>query len=519
MTTQRFLLGAAIACAGAALACGKPIPTKRVCYPTPPYDANCLEWEDDGTNITFTASWPFVTGTSAPAQWGGWGISELTCGSMFPASMWFVVRNPNGVTIEDRYSVSHQVPQCRKTQLSHITRYHVSEDGSLNVTWTRPLAPPPSSGQPTIVAGNVTLIGAVFAGPPLDLRPCESTGVPAHGPFMSATVQLVADPGEPSSAAAAVVTPVAGLVASFPVCAGTYVPYSNLARVTATGIEKFYGVSSPLTLYAGSTVDPVGRQLYTLELSSNAQSYLLASLNVDTGALGASCDTGIPVPSTNQLTNLAIAWDSNTATVIIAGCTDIECAGYVQVARLDPDTCTVKPVVKVPTDPAANVVQSAAAFDPITNTFVMTLTQARGKAAAAPVLIAVDMLAGNVTHTVGETGRNVTIVSLVNAGSGRFYGLNSSTPYSYTAGVSLVTYDSTRNTLRAAALVPDILSAVPSLAALARAGPGEGDVYYFVNLVQTGAQLVGLFASNGTVASIGSFPGDTSQAPSALFHV
>lgn len=181
---------------------------------------------------------------------------------------------------------------------------------------------------------------------------------------------------------------------------------------------------------------------------------------------------------------------------------------------MDPSSCFLTPVVKIPTDPESSVLPAAAAFDPVTNTFVLTLSQARGKAAAGPVLVAVDMGTGNVTHTLRESARNLTIISLVNSGPGRFLGLSfSAYPDPAYPGVFLVSYDSDRNAVRKFAHVPGVTYATPNLAAR------EDDIFYFITSAAGMPSIVGLFAANGTVASTAQFPGDASQAPSAFFHL
>lgn len=501
----------------AAAAAATAAATNSVCFP-PPYDpATCLSWRTDALNISFTASWP--ASGSVKIGWGGWGISSLSCGSMYPASVTMVFVGPGGVVLEDRAAVGHVQPQCRKEQLSHVTASRVGPDGSVTVSWTRPLVAPHTSGQPSIVPGNVSLIGAVFYGS-LDLRPCESSGIPGHQGIASFTAELLpmaargaSAGGKASNASAPALAPApaAGLVATFLVCSNAY---TNLARLTPAGVERYYGASSPLALLPGiSAVDIVGRRLYSLLESATGTSFDLVSLDVDSGVRGSSCSTPFPIPANYPLQNLNIAFDETNRTVIVAGCTDAECAGYVGVSRIDPATCIATLVVKVPTDPPLSPTQSCAAFDPATDTFVMTVSQAIGKRPAGAALVTVDMRSGRVLHSLAEVGANFSIVALTRAGPGRFLGVNMSPDQS----VSMVAFDSTRNKATLAPAVPGCVAALPGLSALERRA--DGDVFYF--FTQDGAsgaaRIVGVFAANGSLASAGTLPGDFSQSPSSFF--
>jgi hypothetical protein len=475
-----------------------------------------LSWTTDALNITFKAVWP--ASGSLKVGWGGWGISSLTCGSMYPSSVTMAIVGPGGVTLEDRAAVGHVLPLCRKAQLSHVTASRVEPDGTVTISWTRPLVAPRASGQPSIVPGNVSLIGAVFYGP-LDLRPCESTGIPAHQGIASFTAELLpaargdapagsgGDPG--SAAAAAAAAPASGLVATFLVCSNAY---TNLARVSSAGLVSYYGASSALGLLPGvSAVDVAGRRLFSLLETATGVSFDLVSLDVDSGLRGATCATPFPVPASYPLQNLNIAFDASNGTVIVAGCTDPECAGYVGVSRIDPATCAVTPVVKVPTDPPLSATQSAAAFDAATGTLVMTVSQAVGKRPAGPVLLSVDMRAGRVLHAFAEVG--TTFVALSRAGPGRFVGVSVLANLS----IAMAVYDSVSNKATQAPVVPGCVQALPGLSAVERRG--SGDVFYFV--AQDGAsgaaRVVGVFVANGTVSSTGTLPGDYSQTPTSFF--
>jgi len=448
---------------------------------------------------------------------------------MFPASVSMAIRGPNGVVLEDRATVGHVVPLCRKEQLSYVTESRINPDGSFTISWTRPLIAPRSSGQPSILPGNVTLIGAVFFGQ-LDLRPCEPTGIPAHQSIVTFTVELIprkdeaatsrsiADGGASRSIAdadaaiplAQAQAPAVGLIATLPVCTS----YTNLAQITPSGSETFYGASSLTYLLPGiNAVDPIGRRLYSLIMSNDGLTYELISIDVDSGIRGSTCSTTIPVPSSYSLQNLNMAYDGKNKTVIVAACTDTECAGYVQVSRIDPKTCELIPIVKVPTDPPISYIQGGSSFDPSTSTFLMTISQAIGKQSSGPVLISVDMIAGKVMHSFVETGSNITIYSLANAGPGLFKGVNVFPDQR----IALATVDSIRNKITLSPIVPNCVQALPGLSALEKRK--TGDIFYFITLDGSiGApRIIGLFSTNGTIASIGNLPGDASLLPSSLF--
>ena len=219
------------------------------------------------------------------------------------------------------------------------------------------------------------------------------------------------------------------------------------------------------------------------------------------------------MPSNYPLQNVNIAFDPKNLSVIVAGCTDPECAGYVQVSRIDPATCAVTPVVKDPTDPPLAPQQAAGAFDPATNIFVVTVSQAVGKKPVGPVLVSVDMLAGKVTHSFAQSGTNFSITSLTSAGPGRFLGVIVLPNLS----VALATFDSVRNRASLAPAVPGCVQALPGLSALERRA--DGDVFFFLtqDSATGGVRVIGVFAANGTLASAGALPGDVGQSPSALF--
>lgn len=483
----------------------------RVCL-APPADSICLTWTVDASNITFTGTWPANPGA---VGWGAWGISAVSCGSMFPSSVWMAISGPGGVVLEDRAATAHTVPQCQKQQLSHVTASSVEPDGSFTVTWTRPLIAPPSSKQPSITAGNVSLIGAAYAGAPLDLRPCEPTGVPLHTNLGTFTVQLLAtaDAARDALAQVAAAAP-SGLVAAVPVCGGTH---SNFARVSPRGAETFYGVAEAPAYLAVTAVDAAGRRLYGLTEDPTGTSLVLVSVDIDTGRLMSSCNAGVLVPASGGVQNVGLAWDARNSSLIVAACTDSICAGYVQVSRLNPGTCARAPVVKIPTDPAATVFPGAAAFDAAANIFVTSLTQTiRG--ATGLVLVAVDMGTGSV-RIFNEASRGIDVVTLAaEAGGapGAFVGLEVGT-YPSAPDVSFVRYDAVGNKLARAPALRGINGAQPGSGAL----DAELGVLYFLAVDSTsgGALVIGVHTGNGTIASTGALPGDAGQAPAALFFV
>ena len=441
---------------------------------------------------------------------------------MYPAAVWMAIKGPGGVVLEDRFTDSHAVPQCRKRQLSYVTASSVKPDGSFTVAWTRPLVAPPASGQPSIVAGNVSLIGAAYFGAPLDLRPCEPSGIPGHTSVGAFTVQLLAgaparrhDEQSAPAAAAAAAAAGAGLVAAVPVCTSGTGASNNFARVSPQGVEHFYGASE-IPGYLGITAaDATGRRLHALAPNASGVGYDLASVDIDTGRLLSTCNTGILVPTSSSVEDLGLAWDARGASLIVAACTDTVCAGYVQVSRLLPGSCKLEPVVKVPTDPAAAALPGAAAFDAASNTFVMSLTQTiRG--VTSLVLVAVDMGTGTVAHVYNEARRGIDVVALLpeaGAPAGAFVGVATFLDASQYA-VAFVRYDAVGNTLARAPALPGCSGALPGSGAL---DPLNG-ILYFLSQDAGGTRLLGIHTANGTLASAGTLPGDAGQTPSALFY-
>ena len=105
-----------------------------------------LLWSTANGNVTFEATYNGFEGSSV--EWGAWGVSEVFCGNMFPATMWITYLTASGkVIVEDRHSVGHIVPVCYPNglQLSYQLSGTISP-GNLTLTssWTRPVIPPPA---------------------------------------------------------------------------------------------------------------------------------------------------------------------------------------------------------------------------------------------------------------------------------------------------------------------------------------------------------------------------------------
>ena len=511
-----FSLLAAAAAAPRSAASAAP---SRICLQPPAQDA-CLSWTSDGTNISFVGSWPALPSPYG-VGWGAWGISSISCGSMYPASVWMVLKGPSNVLrLEDRVTTAHAVPQCRKRQLSYVTASSVKPDGSFTVSWTRPLVAPPGSGQPNIRPGNDSLIGAAYFGTPLVLRPCEPSGIPAHTSVAAYTVQLLNAPAParraaPAPAPASLPAPAgAGLLAAVPVCTTGSSAANNFARVSPQGAEQFYGVAQVPGYLGVTAVDAAGRRLHAFSPNATGVGFSLASVDIDSGRTVSTCNTGVLVPTQQSLEDVGLAWDARGASLIVSTCTDAVCAGYVQVSRLQPGSCKLTPVVKVPTDPSANPQTGAAAFDAASGTYVMSLTQTiRG--ATGLVLVAVDVAAGSAVHVFNEAPRGLDIVGLVpEAGApGVFVGVaNFLDAQQY--GLALIRYDANANTLTRAPAVPGYSGAMPGSAAL---NPTT-DIFYFLAQDQHGTSIVGVHTANGTLASAGVLPGDAGQTPSAFFY-
>jgi len=129
------------------------------------------------------------------------------------------------------------------------------------------------------------------------------------------------------------------------------------------------------------------------------------------------------------------------------------------------------------------------------------------------VLVSVNVLTGKVLHVLQEASANVTIVALSNAGPGLFLGVGMLPDYT----VALATFNSALNSIAVAPAVPGYHEGLPGLSVYEK--KETGDVFYFLtpDSVTGSARIVGVFASNGTLASSGVLPGDASQLPSSFF--
>lgn len=437
---------------------------------------------------------------------------------MFPASVWMAIQGPGGIVLEDRVTVAHVMPLCQKKQLSYVTKSSIAPDGSLTVSWTRPLIAPPSSGQPSIVPGNVSMIGAMFQGPPLDLRPCEAAGLPLHTALGVFTVELLpassapvldAPALAPSLATPAPTAPPAGLIVALPVCAITR---TNFARLLPSGAETYYGVAEAPAYLGVTSVDPQSRRLYSLAPNYNGATFALSVLDIDSGALLSTCLTSIMVPSSGSFAGLGLAWDARNGSAIVSACTDVYCAGYVAVMRLDPSSCAAALILKVPTDPAAAVLPGAAAFDAASGTFVMSITQSLGGTVSL-VLIGVDMETGAVLGTYNEGIRGLDVVALAaeEGRAGSFVGVEVDPANT----VAFVRYNAIANRLtRAPPLKGCTGGAVAGSAAL---DAQSGVLYVLTPDAPSGsARVLGIHTANGTLASVGIMPGNTENIPGAL---
>lgn len=132
-----------------------------------PFGALCISWGPSGGNITFEIACAPPPGSSN-VTWCGFGFSNQTTSTMFPASITAVqlLDSTDGeVVLEDRYAFQgYQLPPCYSTQLTELISGRRGPDGTLVASWTRPQQLPSeliAQGYLDLSGGvNLTLIGA-----------------------------------------------------------------------------------------------------------------------------------------------------------------------------------------------------------------------------------------------------------------------------------------------------------------------------------------------------------------------
>jgi len=493
--------------------------SSSLCFPAP-HDANCLSWHVGTANITFTAHFAADPSTGLPI-WGAWALPALACGNMWPASVWLALPSPSGgVRIEDRVSTAHAAPACAKApQLSHTLSGAVAADGSVDVTWTRPLAPAAAYRQPAIAAGATPVIGAYALGAAaLAFPPCAVAGLPFHSNVVNGVAAdflagAAAAAGEAAAAAAAPKPSYSGLVGVAAVCGDSC---AALARIDAsTGRASFATAASPPLYPLLTALDGAARVVHALAYNNSpgaggSPAIFVASLSADTGALLATCATGFALNSAFDLANLNFAFDAARGEVLIASCTDSACVAPLNVTALRPGSCASRVIAAFAAEELT--AGGSGAVDPHARVFVFSL--ARGGAKPGLAVAALNISSGAVLRITPEAGQDAPYVqSLAFDEVARLvYGLAFTT-----AGYSqptLVAIDARTGKLRSVAAVAGCAGALPDSLAVS----ADGERLFFVGTGSGGvATLFAIFAANATVAAALPLQGFTLEdAPTAL---
>ena len=222
------------------------------------------------TNITLSATIAADPDAGVPV-WGAWGLPALTCGNMWPSHVWLILPAPSGgVRVEDRVAVAHAAPACaaRAPQLSHTLSGAVAADGSVSVTWTRPLAPLPAYQQPAIARNATPVIGAYALGAgALAFPACGVAGLPFHSNVVnSVTADFYAGAAPPSEAPALAPRPAAarysGLAGLAAVCGDACAALTHLQA--ATGRVSFPSAATPSLYPLLTALDGAARVVHAL---------------------------------------------------------------------------------------------------------------------------------------------------------------------------------------------------------------------------------------------------------------
>lgn len=499
-----------------------------LCFPAP-NDANCLSWRVTGKNITFTATLsPDSNGGGVPV-WGAWGLPALTCGNMFPAHVWLLLPTPTGgVRVEDRVNVGHAAPQCAGSkipQLSYTLSGTVAPDGSVNVTWTRPLVPLPIFQQPSIVRGATTPIISAYSlgASALAFPQCSTAGLPFHTNVMNGkTVDFFA--GEPEAPVTAAAPPKAeklysGLAGVASVCGDACAAITHLDP--STGHVTFPSSASPPLFPMLTALDSTARMVHVLAFdnspslrqqgsSSSSATLFVASLSADTGALLGTCPTDFPRNDDFDVSSVNFAYDPTHGEVIIASCTDSACVAPLNITALQPGSCATRVIASLAVEELG--VGGSGAVDPHARVLVLSL--ARGGAKSGLAVVALNIDTGAVIRVTPETQDTPYVQSLAYDEVSRLiYGLAFTT-----AGASpptLVAISAATGKLRSigpiggcGGALPDSLAVSPDGVRLFFIGAGDGGA----------ATLFAAFTANATLASSAPLQGAITlgDAPSAL---
>ena len=493
-----------------------------VCFPAPA-DANCLAWRLDAGNITFSAQFAADSQMGVPI-WGAWGLPRLACGNMWPANVWLVLPSPaGGVRVEDRVATAHAAPACatRVPQLSHMLSGSVSPDGSLNVSWTRPLVPPPAYRQPSLAPGAATpLIGAYALGAAaLAFPPCSIAGLPFHSnvvngvaaDFFEGVAVATAAPAVHPAAPPAV--PYAGLAGIAAVCGDSCAALTHID--VATGRVSFPTSASPSFFPLLTALDGASRVVHALAFnnspSGRSPALFVASLSADTGTLLGTCATRFELNNDFDLANLNFAFDAARGEVLIASCTDGACVAPLNVTALRPGSCASRELATLAAEELT--AGGSGAVDPYARVLVLSL--ARGGAKPGLAVVALNISSGAIVRVTPEAQDAPYVQSLVFDDVSRLiFGLVFTTAgYSQPA---LIAIDARTGKLRTVGAVAGCTGALPDSLAVS----ADGVHLFFVGAGNGGAATIfTIFASNATISATAPLQGAISlgDAPAALF--
>lgn len=496
-----------------------------VCFPAP-HDANCLAWSVDGPNITFSAH--FSAEDAGVPIWGAWALPALACGNMWPANVWLALPLPSGaVRVEDRVSTTHAAPQCaaRVPQLSHTLSGSVAADGSVDVSWTRPLAPPREYRQPAISAGVMPLIGAyALGGAALAFPVCAVAGLPFHSNvvngvsanFLEAAGVQESQAPEVAPAVRDSLSPYSGLAGIAAVCSDSCAALTHLNA--SNGRVSFPSSASPSLYPLLTALDNGARVVHVLAYNNSpagpSPALFVASLSADTGALLGTCATLFALNDAFDLTNVNFAFDAMRGEVLIASCTDSVCVAPLNVTALAPGSCETRVVASLAAEELAT--GGSGAVDPYARVFVMSV--ARGGSKPGLVVAALNISTGAVIRITPEAQDTPYVQSLVFDDVSRLvYGLAFTTAGS--SPPTLVTIDARTGKLRTVATVSGCAGALPDSLAVS----SDGTRLFFVGAGSDmgAAALFTIFAANATVDVSVPLQGAISlgDAPSALFYL
>jgi hypothetical protein len=435
---------------------------------------------------------------------------------MFPAHVWLALPSPSGgVRVEDRVATAHAAPACaaRVPQLSHTLSGSVAPDGTVTVSWTRPLAPAHQYKQPAIVGGATPLTAAYALGAAALAFPvCGVDGLPFHSNvFNGETVEFISALNPPTPVAGA--ARYSGLAGVAAVCGDACAAVTRLDA--QTGGVAFASAASPSLFPLLTALDAQARTVHALSFNNSADgrssALFVASLSADTGTLLGTCATPFALNDGFDLANLNFAFDAARGEVIIASCADSACVAPLNVTALRPGSCALRGVAALAAEELT--VGGSGAVDPYARVLVFSF--ARGGAKAGLTVAALNISTGAVIRITPEATDTPYVQSLVFDDVSRLvFGLAFTTAGS--SQPTLVAINARTGKLRSIAPVAGCEGALPDSLAVS----ADGEQLFFVGAGAGGAPtLFTIFAANATIATSAPLQDTLSlgDAPSALF--